>query len=116
MLSTSFVTGSVLANDSDPDGDPLSVTAVDTSATVGDVTDNGDGTFTYDPKRPVSMTSPPARRRRDSFSYTVSDGQGGTSTASVTITIEGRAPGNQLPIAADDQGDGFFDGCFDELS
>ena len=35
--ATSFVTGSVLANDSDPDGDPLSVTAVDTTATVGEV-------------------------------------------------------------------------------
>ena len=31
----------------------------------------------------------------DSFSYTVSDGQGGTSTASVTVTIEGTGPDNQ---------------------
>ena len=80
--STSFVTGSVLANDSDPDGDPLSISAVDTSATVGEVVDNGDGTFTYDPNGQFDDLAA-GETATDSFSYTVSDGQGGTSTASV---------------------------------
>ena len=72
---TSFVTGSVLDNDSDADGDPLSVTAVDTSATVGEVTDNGDGTFTYDPNGQFDDLAA-GETATDSFSYTVSDGPG----------------------------------------
>ncbi len=36
----------------------------------------------------------------DTFSYTVSDGQGGTDTAMVTITISGLP--NDPPVASDD--------------
>ncbi|UCH24966.1 MAG: tandem-95 repeat protein, partial [Trueperaceae bacterium] len=46
---TPFTTSNVLANDTDPDGDILSVGAVDTTTTKGLVSDNGDGTFDYDP-------------------------------------------------------------------
>ena len=37
-----------IANDSDPDGDPLTVMGTNTNGTLGSVTDNGDGTFDYD--------------------------------------------------------------------
>ena len=47
---TAFTTGNVLANDTDPDtNDVLSVLSIDTTGTLGSVTNNGDGTFTYDP-------------------------------------------------------------------
>jgi Bacterial cadherin-like domain len=45
-----FTTGNVLANDSDVDtNDILTVTAINTTGTLGLVTNNGDGTFGYDP-------------------------------------------------------------------
>jgi len=95
----------VLNNDSDPDaGDTLTVTAVNTSGTVGTVTAwNADGSFTYDPDGQFeylpaggSTTDsgqfeylPAGGSTTDSFTYTVSDGHGGTDTATVTITING---------------------------
>jgi uncharacterized repeat protein (TIGR01451 family) len=92
----------VLNNDSDPDiGDTLSVTAVDTSGTVGTVTAwNADGSFTYDPDGQFEYLKA-GGSATDSFTYTVSDGNGGTDIATVTITINGAndAPTN---ISLDD--------------
>ncbi len=71
------VTIFVLANDSDPDGDSLSVTAV-TSGTNGAVTTDG-AIVTYTPYTGFSGS--------DSFAYTLSDGRGGTSTGNVAVTV-----------------------------
>ncbi|BAP58128.1 VCBS repeat-containing protein [Thioploca ingrica] len=79
----------VLANDTDLDGDPLTVTLT-TPTSHGAVTLNSDGSFTYTPNANFSGT--------DIFSYTVSDGQA-TSTATVTITVTGE---NDPPVAAND--------------
>ena len=100
---TSATTGDVLANDSDPDGDTLSVDSVDTTGTKGSVTDNGDGTFTYDPNGQFEDLND-GDQETDSFSYTVSDGNGGTATATVTVTINGVTDQveNQPPTAEDD--------------
>ena len=69
----------VLANDTDVDGDLLSVTAV-TQAANGTVSITGGGTgVNYKPKSGFTGT--------DTFSYTVSDGHGGTATATVTLTV-----------------------------
>ncbi len=76
----------VLANDSDPDADPLTVTSA--SAPNGTVTINPDGTITYAPNANFNGT--------DIVTYEISDGQGGTSTATVTITV---APVNDAPTA-----------------
>src|SRR5262245_31328407 len=67
----------VLDNDTDVDGGPLSVTAF-TQPSKGSVSRLG-GTFTYTPF--LGMSGP------DSFTYTVSDGNGGTDTATVSLTI-----------------------------
>jgi hypothetical protein len=72
------ITISVLANDSDADGDPLSVVSV-TDLVNGTVVINNDQTITYTPNSSFSGT--------DSFTYTISDGQGGTATATVSITV-----------------------------
>ena len=81
------VTVDVLDNDTDANaGDTLSVSGLSTP-THGTVTDNGDGTVTY---------LHGGRTTSDSFTYTVSDGEGGSDTATVSIRI------NQPPAAADD--------------
>jgi subtilisin family serine protease/subtilisin-like proprotein convertase family protein len=72
------VTIDVLANDSDADGDSLSTTDV-TSPSNGAATINPDGTITYAPNTTFSGS--------DSFDYTISDGNGGTSTATVDVTV-----------------------------
>jgi len=85
------VTIDVLANDSDPDGDSLSVTAV-TQPSDGSAAIDGDD---------VTYTPDPGFHGSDTITYTVSDGNGGTDTATVTLTIE---PVNDEPIAQDDSG------------
>jgi VCBS repeat-containing protein len=80
----------VLNNDSDPDvGDTLTVAAVNTSGTVGNVTAwSADGSYTYDPNGQFEYLGA-GESTTDSFTYTVSDGRGGRDTATVTITING---------------------------
>ncbi len=79
----------VLANDTDPDtGDVLTVSGVDTSGTLGEVPWNADGSFTYDPNGQFEDLAV-GETATDTFTYTVSDGHGGSDTASVTITISG---------------------------
>ena len=83
----------VLGNDSDPDGDGLTVISFDAnSANGGTVVVNADGSFSYTP--------PAGFNGADSFTYTVSDGNGGTDSGTVTIGVI--APGNNVPTALDD--------------
>lgn len=78
----------VLANDTDTEGDSLSVTGA--TATVGDVSINADGDLVVAPPEnyngPVTIT------------YTISDGNGGTSTATVTVTVNSV---NDAPVISD---------------
>ncbi len=89
---TPFTTGDVLDNDSDVDGDTLTVSSFDaTSVEGGTVSHNGDGTFDY---------SPPADfEGSDQFGYSVSDGNGGSASANVHISVGGV---NDDPVANDD--------------
>jgi hypothetical protein len=68
----------VLANDSDRDGDPLTVSAV-SDPPNGSAVINADNTVTYDPDGCFTGT--------DTFTYTISDGQGGTDTGLVSVTL-----------------------------
>ena len=95
---SAFTTGNVLANDTDANNDTLTVVGLDTTGTLGVVTDNGDGTFGYDPAGQFE-TLRPGQTAVDTFTYTVGDGNGGTDTATVSITITGV---NDAPIAAAD--------------
>ena len=90
-VENNSVTINILANDVDPDGDALTVTST-TQPAHGSVTNNGDGTVTYAPAHGFFGT--------DGFNYTISDGNGHTSTAHVTIYVT-EAP-NQAPDAVDD--------------
>lgn len=71
------VTITVLTNDSDVDGDTLSVTGA--SAANGTVVRNADGTITYTPNANFNGA--------DTISYTIGDGKGGTATATVAVTV-----------------------------
>ncbi len=83
----------VLANDSDPDGDPLTVTSW-TDPTHGSVSCTAGGDCTYTPAAGYDGT--------DSFTYTISDGRGGGATGTVTIDVTPTAPPNRDPVAVDD--------------
>ncbi|MBF4193775.1 beta strand repeat-containing protein, partial [Mycolicibacterium phlei] len=82
--------GNVLSNDSDVDGNPLTVIS-HTDPSHGTLNLNPNGTFTYTPHQDYHGT--------DSFTYTVSDGQGGTADATVDITV---TPVNDRPVAVND--------------
>ncbi|MDN2661677.1 cadherin-like domain-containing protein, partial [Neptunomonas sp. CHC150] len=71
------VTVDVLANDSDVDGDTLTVDFA--TAANGTVAINPDGTITYTPNANFTGS--------DTITYTVTDGNGGTATATVAVTI-----------------------------
>ena len=70
---------SLLANDTDPDGDPLTITGVSApvNGTVSFNTQNNTVTFTA-----ANNYTGPA-----SFNYAISDGRGGTASASVAVTV-----------------------------
>mgnify|MGYP005847448193 CR=1 FL=1 len=96
------VTIAVLGNDSDPDSsDTLAVVSVDTAGTRGLVTNNGDGAITYNPNGQFDDLTA-GQQAVDTFSYTVSDGHGGTASARVTVTISGIGHTNTPPGAGDD--------------
>ncbi|MET7243341.1 DUF4082 domain-containing protein [Methylobacterium sp. EM32] len=81
--ATTFATSTLLANDTDPNGDPLTVTGV-SGATNGTVALNiQNATVTFTPT--AGYTGP------GGFTYTISDGRGGTSSANVALTVS--APG-----------------------
>ena len=90
----------VLANDSDVEGDTLTVQSV-TQGASGSVVDNGDGTVTYTPN--------PDWNGVDTFTYTVTDGAL-TDTATVTVTVTAV---NDAPVAVDDADSISEDGTVD---
>ena len=80
----------VLGNDSDADGDTLSVFGVG-PATHGTAVVNRDGTITYTPR--------PNFSGEDNFAYSVSDGHGGLAAARVFLRVNSV---NDAPVARDD--------------
>ncbi len=69
----------LLSNDS-PGNGPTTLTQVDsTTANNGIISDNGDGTLTYTPAQDFVG--------QDSFNYTVTDADGDTSMATVTVEV-----------------------------
>jgi len=79
----------VKANDTDPDGDPLTVVSV-TQGANGSSAIEGDGSVTYTPKVNFSGS--------DSFTYTIS-AEGGTDTGTVYVIVHAV---NDPPVAVDD--------------
>jgi VCBS repeat-containing protein len=91
-LAATIAATSLTVNDSDPDGDALNVIGV-SAATHGTVVLNTqpnpqNNTITFTPD--IGYTGPA------SFSYTVSDGRGGTATANVNFTV---VPAGAAPVS-----------------
>ncbi len=78
----------VLANDTDPNGDTLTITSA-TSAD-GSVSISG-GELTFTPNENYNGDT--------TITYTIDDGRGGTDTATVNVTVN---PVNDAPVAEDD--------------
>jgi cysteine-rich repeat protein len=83
------VTIDALANDSDVDGDGLAITEV--AQPANGVAQIVDGRVSYTPAANFHGA--------DSFSYTIGDGNGGSATAAVEVTV---LPINDAPVAAAD--------------
>ncbi|MFD1344356.1 Ig-like domain-containing protein [Litorisediminicola beolgyonensis] len=113
VAESGTVSGNVLTNDTDADGDTLTVSAVNFDAgLVGTqitlfsgalLTLNADGSYLYDPNGAFDSLEA-GQIALDGFDYTVSDGRGGTSETSVSITVTGETPPppNGVPVAVDD--------------
>ena len=109
VLEHGTTTGAVLANDHDggSDTDPLVVSQVNGVALVAGSTITlpsgallvmaADGTYSYNPNGKFS-TLGLGQTATDTFTYQVSDGNGGLATAIATITINGQ---NDLPVVVD---------------
>jgi len=96
------VTVSVLENDADSDvSDTLTVGSADSTSSKGaTITVNSGGTVTYNPVSSDALNAlAEGESATDTFQYTVTDGQGGTASATVTVTVAGR---NDEPTANTD--------------
>jgi hypothetical protein len=106
------VNGNVLADnsngaDNDPDEDTLTITVVNgNSGNVGEaitldsgasLTLNQDGTFSYNPRRQFENLNIDDTAT-ETFSYTISDSNGGTDSATVEIIIEGINDAPEIPV------------------
>jgi hypothetical protein len=83
------VTVPVLANDSDPNGDPLTVT---------NLTQPADGAAQVNPNNTVTYTPDAGFTGTDSFTYTANDGQADSNVATVTVTVADQPPPPTTPV------------------
>ncbi|MGF1458155.1 MAG: cadherin-like domain-containing protein [Leptolyngbyaceae cyanobacterium] len=110
--NASFTTAILTANDEDPDGDSLRIIKLnDATVNPGDTvslddtddataTLNADGSITYTPSTIFKFLAV-GETAEDSFTYTITDDNGGESQATVTISVNGA---NEVPEAKDDLG------------
>jgi VCBS repeat-containing protein len=84
---------SVLTNDTDADGDPLTAALDSGPSNASSFALNADGTFSYTPNADFNGN--------DSFTYHANDGSLDSNTATVTIGV---SAANDAPVANDDSG------------
>jgi VCBS repeat-containing protein len=88
----------ITADAEDVDGDDLDY-FLDDTGTVGEVTNNGDGTFTYDPNGQFENLAE-GETFIDTFTYVVNDGDQTSAPATVEVTVVGE---NDAPELNDDE-------------
>jgi VCBS repeat-containing protein len=87
----------VLVNDLDLSGGGITITGLDDTGLLGQVNTDGN-TVTYDPDGQFESLAM-GQEALESFGYTITDSNGQTDSATVTVTIEGV---NDTPVAIDD--------------
>ena len=113
------IVGEILTNDSDPDGalGELTITSITPVGGDGTVTptagteyklengnftinpDTGSVEYTPDPAKVAALSGAPGSVLTDTFTYIITDADGGTDEARVTFTIVGQ---NDPPVPEDD--------------
>ena len=86
---SSSVSGNVLDNDSDPDSDALYASPVTAELTYGTLVISASGAYTYTLDDSALDNVDSGEDKLDSYTYTVTDDQGGSDTATLTITVYG---------------------------
>jgi hypothetical protein len=91
LEDTASIVFEPLANDVDPDGDPLTITTIQTEGNFGNLIDLGEGRFQYVPL--------PDAFGRDTLLYFVTDGFADPVPATIVVEI---SPVNDAPVANPD--------------
>lgn len=88
----------VLANDGDPDGDTLTIDSISKGTSAADkIGIDPNGEIEYTPSNSLDYYNPGETFYEDTFSYTVSDGKGGSDTANVTVKVYRNLYDPELP-------------------
>lgn len=103
--SFTFAASNFTAGAIDPDGGTLTVVSVGTSANGATVTLNADGTVLYNPVGHLDFLAA-GQQLVDTFQYTLSDGRGGFSTATASVTVIGKDEAPAAMVVADSKGKG----------
>ncbi len=99
-LVSAFTAAQLLTNDTDIDGDALTITGVSATSANGALVNLSNGVITYDPTHAALVQATAAGATlTDSFTYTISDGHGGTGTGTVNVVVNGMA---EAPVGVDD--------------
>jgi len=92
----------LLTNDSDPNGDPIDIVGIDTTGTTGSVFfDDASNTLQYTAS---GFSLAAGEQVIDTFTYTLTDRNGGLDTATVSITVTGDGQNTPAIVAGDDSG------------
>ena len=119
--ATTIVSGNVLTNDTDVDsGDKATLAVIGVAAgslasasgnvatsvagTYGSVSIAADGTYTYtlDNSKPTVQALARGQLVTDTFTYTIADSQGATSSTALTVTVNGANDAPVITVRADD--------------
>jgi len=109
LIGCAPITIDVLSNDSDPENDALSIVSVNAgSLQFGSAMQSGNQ-ITYQPANTCGKSNGGV----ENFSYTITDGNGNTASANVTVTLEGATfTGNTIAEMDDATGMGSYTETF----
>ena len=94
--TTQISAAALLANDSEFDGDRMTIVDVSGSSAAGALVSLMNGNIVYDPSGLFDALAV-GETATDRFTYTVDDGKGGVAIATVTVSVEGA---NDAPVVS----------------